>query len=75
MVGITAMCVSGRAGFPNGDRLIVCWCVGGCVAQSIRVEAYIPQHVADELDRVADNRSEYIREAVKEKLDGERVNE
>lgn len=41
------------------------------VAQSIRVEAYLPQHVADELERVADNRSEFIREAVKEKLDSE----
>jgi len=27
--------------------------------------------VADELERVADNRSEFIREAVKEKLDKE----
>jgi len=50
--------------------------VGIDVAQSIRVEAYIPQHVSDELDRVADNRSEFIREAVKEKLDEEgRVDE
>jgi metal-responsive CopG/Arc/MetJ family transcriptional regulator len=45
------------------------------MAQSIRVETYLPQHVANELDRVADNRSEYIREAVKEKLDGERTND
>jgi metal-responsive CopG/Arc/MetJ family transcriptional regulator len=50
-------------------------CVGVFVAQSIRVEAYLPQHVADELDRVTDNRSEYIREAVIEKLDGERIDE
>lgn len=46
-------------------------CVGVFVAQSIRVEAYLPQHVSDELDRVSDNRSEFIREAVKEKLDKE----
>lgn len=41
------------------------------MAQSIRVEAYLPQYVADELERVSDNRSEFIREAVKEKLDKE----
>jgi len=41
------------------------------VAQKIRVEAYLPQYVADELERVSDNRSEFIREAVKDKLDKE----
>lgn len=39
----------------------------------MRVEAYLPQHVVDELDRVTDNRSEYIRHAVKERLDEEKV--
>lgn len=46
------------------------------MAQSIRVETYLPQHVANELDRVSNNRSEFVREAVKEKLDSEgRINE
>jgi len=43
------------------------------MAQSMRVEAYLPQHVVDELDRVTDNRSEYIREAVVAQLDSETV--
>ena len=53
------------------ERLFPKACVGVFVAQKIRVEAYLPQHVADELERVSDNRSEFIREAVKEKLDTE----
>lgn len=46
------------------------------MAQSVRVEAYLSRTTADELDRVAENRSEFIREAVKAKLDTEgRVDE
>lgn len=41
------------------------------MAQSIRVEAYLPQQMVEELDMIADNRSEYIREAVGEKIERE----
>lgn len=54
----------------------MCGCVGVFVAQKIRIEAYVAQHTADELNRVAENKSEFIREAVKEKLDKEgKINE
>jgi len=45
------------------------------MAQSLRVETYLPKHVVDEIDRVSDNRSEYIREAVVASLDDEKVTE
>lgn len=43
--------------------------MGACMARSIRVEVYLPPETIDEIDEETDNRSEWIRDAIKTKLD------
>jgi metal-responsive CopG/Arc/MetJ family transcriptional regulator len=38
------------------------------MARSQRVEVYLPREMVDEIDEQTDNRSEFIRDALEEKL-------
>jgi len=49
-------------------------CVGVCVAKQIRVEAYLPQELMATLEEESDNRSAFIREAVRRELQRREVN-
>lgn len=52
----------------KGGRSKPCACMCACMARSIRVEVYLPPETIEAIDEETDNRSEWIRHAVDQKL-------